>query len=62
MKNENPMTDLELKKARLAALRMAAGITDEMVRMPPRLQKPDGSNESDYRFRKFVRHHKLRAA
>jgi len=57
------MTDLEIKKANLRAARLSMGLTDDLVRMPAkRVQMPDGSNESDYRFRKFGRHHNLRAA
>jgi hypothetical protein len=53
------MTDIQITKARLAAIREAAGICLE--RMPTRVQKPAGSYESDYRYSKFSRHHKLRA-
>lgn len=56
------MTDIQIKAARLRAIRLAAGITDEMVAMPAkRVQAPDGSRESDYRYRKFGRHHRLAA-
>lgn len=56
-------TSLDIKKANLRAARLAMGLTDDLVRMPTkRVQMPDGSNESDYRYRKFGRHHKLRAA
>ena len=60
MKKGNEMTKLEITKARLKAIRLAAGVTDDMVRLERRgVQAPDGSNESDYRFRKFGRHHRL---
>jgi hypothetical protein len=53
------MTDLEIKKANLRAARLAAGMPLEYA---PRGQAPDGALESDYRYRKFQRHHRLRAA
>ena len=59
MKKGNEMTNIEITKARLAAIRQAAGI--QLERMPNRVQKPRGSYESDYRYSKFARHHKLRA-
>ena len=53
-------TPLEIKKANLRAARLAAGITDEMAKFPLKcVQKPDGIRESDYRYRKFSRHHLL---
>jgi hypothetical protein len=60
MKKGTNMTDLEIKKARLKAIRLAAGVTDDMVKLDFKgVQAPDGVNESDYRFRKFGRHHRL---
>jgi len=57
------MTDLEIKKANLRAARLTAGISDDQIRLQNRgCQAPDGALESDYRYRKFQRHHRLRAA
>ena len=59
-KKETIMSELEIKKARLAAIRLAAGISDESIKIQARgPQAPDGAREEDYRFRKFSRRHRL---
>jgi hypothetical protein len=56
-------TSIQITKDRLRAIRLAVGIADETVRLQRgKVQFPDGSVESDFRGRKFSRHHLRRAA
>jgi hypothetical protein len=54
---------LQMTKERLRAIRLAAGMTDDVVRVKRgKVQVPDGSLPTDFKGRKFSRHHQLRAA
>ena len=60
-KPTQPTLSIVITKARLKAIRLAVGRTDEVL-ASERIrgcQAPAGSYESDYRFRKFTRHHLL---
>jgi len=54
---------IQITKDRLRAIRLAVGMTDDVVRIKRgKVQVPDGSLDTDFKGRKFSRHHQLRAA